>query len=194
MKTVYALLLAGVSIAAAGQSEFSKQTVAVNPPFKLDITASLDKEHSNLWDFTSGAETIVKTGSMVVVAVRKTNISDHEIVKGSCVGDASGYRCGGYYEVRNSRGDLVVPRKPRLSFIGGGPGHLLIGTKDNVLQLGESNIDRDHVSEGFDMSKPGIYTIQLSQHIASDPKSDVVRSNIITVKVLPAEAPPRAEK
>ena len=54
----------------------------------------------------------------------------------------------------SSLGNLVDPRKPRTRFIGGGPGHL-IGTKDNVLQPGESNIDRDDVSEAFEMSKPG---------------------------------------
>lgn len=194
MKTVYALLLVGVSIAASGQSEVSKQIVAVNPPFKLDITANLDKDHSELWDFAGTAVTIVKAGSIVVVAVRKTNISDHEINKGSCVGnDASGYHCGGYFEVRDSRGNLVRPREPRLMLKGGGPGHL-IGTKDNVLQPGESNIDRDHVSEAFDMSKPGTYTIQLRQNIGKDLNSDVVRSNIITVKVILAEDPQGAER
>jgi hypothetical protein len=194
MKTVCALLLVGVSIAALGQSEVSNQIVAVNPPFKLNLTANLDKNHSNLWDFAGSAETIVKAGSMVVVAVRKTNISDHEIDKSSCVGDdASGYHCGGYYEVRDSRGNLVRPRKSGLILVGGGPGHL-IGTKDNVLQPGESNINHGPVSEAFDMSKLGTYTIQLRQNIGTDPKSDVVRSNIITVKVIPAEGLPRAGK
>jgi len=51
MKIVYALLLVGASLTASGQSEFSNQTVAVNPPFKLEITANLDREHSNVWDF-----------------------------------------------------------------------------------------------------------------------------------------------
>lgn len=71
-----------------------------------------------------------------------------------------------------------------MMFKGGGPGHL-IGTKDNVLQPSESNIDRGDVSQAFDMSKPGTYTIQLSQHVANDPKSDVVKSNIVTITVLP---------
>ena len=189
MEAIQVFLMLCASLTAFGQSEFSMQTMAANPPFKLEITANLDKRYSNVWDFANSDQTVVKAGSMIVVAVRKTNISNHEIDKGSCVGDASGYRCGGYYDVRDSRGKLVDPRKPRMNFIGGGPGHL-IGTKDNVLQPGESNIDRDDVSEAFDMSKPGTYTIQLWQHVANDPKSDVVRSNIFTVTVVPVGGKP----
>jgi hypothetical protein len=192
MEAIQAFLMLCASLtafSAIGQSEFSKQTVADNPPFKLEITANLDNGHSNVWDFANSAQTVVKAGSMIVVAVRKTNISDHEIDKGSCVGDASGYRCGGHYDVWDSRGNLADPKKPRMSFIGGGPGHL-IGTKDNVLQPGESNIDRGNVSEAFDISKPGTYTIQLWQHVANDPRSDEVRSNIITVTVLPVGGKP----
>ncbi len=87
MKIVCAFLLLGVSLTVFGQSDFSKQTEAVNPPFKLEITANLDKEHSNVWDFVNCAETTVKAGSMIVIAIRKTNISDHEIDKSNCVGD-----------------------------------------------------------------------------------------------------------
>jgi hypothetical protein len=187
MKFIQAFLMlcASLSLTAFGQSELSLQSTAPKPPFKLEITANLDNEHSYVWDFANNAQTVVKAGSMIVVAVRKTNISDHEIAKGSCVGDdASGYRCGGHYDVRDSRGKLVEPRKPRMMFKGGGSGHL-IGTKDNVLQPSESNIERGGVSEAFDMSKPGTYTIQLSQHVANDPKSDEVKSNIVTITVLP---------
>jgi len=35
------------------------------------------------------------------------------------------------------------------------------------------------------MSQPGTYTIQVSAHTSNDPKSEVVKSNIITVTVLP---------
>lgn len=69
----------------------------------------------------------------------------------------------------------------------------MIAAKDNVLQPGEYNIDRDNVSEAFDMSNPGKYTIQLWQHVAKDPKSDVVKSNIFTFTVLPVGAKPPAD-
>ncbi len=182
MRIVCAFLLLGASLTVAGQSEFPKQTEAVNPPFKLEITANLDKEHSNVWDFVNSAETTVKAGSMVVVAIRKTNISDHEISKSTCTGTHSSY----YIDVHDSNGNLVGLRKPNeVMMIGDGHGGHLSGTKDNVLQPGESMIDRDLVGRWLDMSPPGTYTIQVSAHVTNDPKSDVVKSNIITVTVLP---------
>lgn len=44
-------------------------------------------------------------------------------------------------------------------------------------------IDRD-----FDMSRPGEYVIQLSRHINGDTDPNVVKSNTITVTVLPPDA------
>jgi hypothetical protein len=63
-----------------------------------------------------------------------------------------------------------------------------------VLRPGESKIDYAQVSDWYDMTKPGTYTIQVSAHVTNDPKSDVVKSNIITVTVLPADDPPTAQQ
>jgi hypothetical protein len=190
MKIVYAFLLLGASLAASGQSKFSKQTVAANPPFKLEITANLDKEHSNVWDFLNCAETNVRDGSIVAVAIRKTNISDHEMSKSTHAGAHSSY----YIDLRDSNGNLVGPRKPNeVKLQGDDRGALASGTKDMMLQPGESMIDRDLVGRWFSMSAPGTYTIQVSSHVTNDPKSDVVKSNIITVTVLPAGGLPPSQ-
>jgi hypothetical protein len=131
---------------------------------------------------------------MVVVAVRKTNISDHEISKRNCVGNVRGYHCGYYYNVLDSSGNLVDRRNSDGSHLmGDGRGGHLIGTKDNVLQPGESGIDSDLVGSWLDMSAPGTYTIQVSAHVSDNPNSAVVKSNIITVTVLPAKSKPPAE-
>jgi hypothetical protein len=190
MNIVYALILIGASLAASGQSELSKQTEAANPPFELEITANLDKEHSNVWDFVNSAETTVKTGSMVVVAIRKTNITDHVISKLTNAGAHSSY----YIDVRDSNGNLVGLRKPNeVRMIGDDHGGHSSGTMDSALHPGEHMIDHDLVGRWLDMSAPGTYTIQVSAHISNDPKSDVVKSNIITVTVQepdpPADAP-----
>jgi len=190
MEAVHAFLILCALLSASGQSAITQASVANNPPFKLEITANLDKLHSNRWEFENKAQTTVEAGSSIVVAVRKTNISDHEIDKGSCVSEATGDHCGGHYDVRDSHGERVEPNKPAMSLIGDGRGGHLIGTKDNLLQSGESNISRDNVSQAFDLSKPGTYTIQLSQHVARGSESDVVRSNIITVTVLPIRTKP----
>ncbi len=185
MEALPVFLMLCASLTAVGQTEFTMRHLAAKPPFRLEITANVENGHAEVWDFANSAQSVAKAGSMIIVAVRKTNVSDHEIDKSSCVGnDASGYRCGGHYDVRDSRGNLVEPRKLRVKYIAGGPGHLK-GTKDNLLQPGVSNIDRDDLGQAFNLSKPGKYTIQLWQHVANDPKSDVVMSNIITITVLP---------
>src|SRR5579871_3683528 len=99
VKISYALLLLGISLTASGQADFPKETVTANPPFKLEITANLSKEHSNVWDFANSAQTVVKAGSLIVVAIRKTNISDHEIGKRTPTNESCCYQ----YDVREDR-------------------------------------------------------------------------------------------
>jgi len=191
MKEIYALLLLGSSLTASCQSELSKQTVADNPPFKLEITANIEKDHSLNWDFANSAQTVVKAGSMIVVAIRKTNISNNEIEKKTHTDEFCCY----YYDVRDSHGNLVGPRKPsKVILKGDDRGAHLAGTQGNLLHPGESIIDRGRLDDGYDMSRPGTYTIQISAHVANDPKSEVVKSNIITVSVLPAGDPPPAQQ
>jgi hypothetical protein len=169
-----ALLLA-IQPAVFGQSDLSKQTDAVNTTFTL--TLSYNQTNPGI-EFT-GVQT-VKPGSWVSFRIRKTNISDHEIVKTSHTGDGYGYD----FEVRDSNGNLVGPRHPNeVRMIGGDKGGILLCAKCNVLQPGESKIDFVPLASWFDMSKPGTYAIQASAHISDDPKSSVVKSNIVTVTV-----------
>jgi hypothetical protein len=46
MKFIQAFLMLCASLTAFGQSELSMQSTAPKPPFKLEITANLDNEHS----------------------------------------------------------------------------------------------------------------------------------------------------
>jgi hypothetical protein len=190
MKIVSALLLIGASLTASGQSEFSKQTVGANPPFKLEITANIDKEHSEKWDFLNSAETVRNTDSIAELgfAIRKTNITDHEINKWS--------EAGGGAEIRDDDGNLIKPRefgsKPG-DGLGGGEA-MLKGTKDMVLQPGESKVKHELIGDWYDMSRPGMYTIQVWEHVSNDPASEIVKSNIITITVLPAESKPPADE
>jgi hypothetical protein len=177
MKIIYAfVLLAGVSIAASGQSEFSKQTVAVNPPFTLTISYNQLNPNKE-----STADQVVESGHWVAFRIRKTNISDHEIMKMSHTGGAYGYD----FDVRDGSSNLVGPRKPKEAKLQGDDrGAVASGTKNMMLQPGESKFDFIPLGSWFDMSAPGTYTIQASAHITDDPKSDVVRSNIFTITVV----------
>jgi hypothetical protein len=177
MKIIYAvLLLAYFSVASLSEAQAPVQTGNAKQPFTLEISANLDKDHSNKWDFVNSAETTVKAGSMIVLAIRKTNISDREIDKWTAPGQHS--------EVRDDGGNLLKPRPLDLSrpMASGGEG-MLRGTKDVVLQPGESKIHDGQLSSGYDLTQPGTYTVQVSEHISNDPASPVVKSNVITITV-----------
>lgn len=185
MKDICAFLLLGVSLAVFGQSDLSKQTEAVNPPFTLTISCNPTNPND---EYTPDG--IVVSGVAASIRIRKTNTSDHEIIKISRAGRAYGYE----YEVRDCNGNLVGPRHPNeIKMIGGDKGGIRLCAKCNVLQPGESTIDSLSLA-GFDMSRPGTYTIQASAHISDDPKSNVVKSNIITVTVLEPDPPADAQQ
>jgi len=177
------LLLAAVSVTASGQSAVSSQVGG----FTLEITANLEQGHNQRWDFASTAEKTLKAGTMVVIATRKTNISNHEISKMS--------ETGWIWEVRDSSGNQVGPKSHNLNgpVNFGGPVHV-IGTKDDVLQPGETTLDWGDLSQRLDLSRPGTYTFQVSQHTSDDSKSPVVKSNTITITILPAGASAHAQK
>jgi hypothetical protein len=176
-----ALLLGAAAATATSQPAVKSQPEDAGPPFTLEITANLDKNQVYAWDFVNNAQTVVKAGSMVKIARRKTNLTDHEIKRRSDADDGS--------EARDGSGNLVKLRAIGPVAIGGGP-TMLKGTKDNVLEPGESKIYCDCFGTGYDFDEPGTYTIQVWEHVSDDPKSEVVKSNIITITVLPADAPP----
>lgn len=165
-------------------SAFSQQANGAKPPFTLEITANVEKGHSERWDFVNTSQSSVKAGSTIVVRIRKTNCSDHELSKSPADGGPQPW----LFTVRDSQGTILkstAPRAPHGWIIGGGPG-LLRGTKDMFLQPEEAITDSVPITNGYDMSKPGTYTIQAIQHTSNDPASPLVRSNIIRIRVLPA--------
>jgi hypothetical protein len=58
-------------------------------------------------------------------------------------------------------------------------------TLTNIYQLDQHGEDLINTLKTFPFAAPGKYTVQLSQHISGDPKSGVVRSNKITITVIP---------
>lgn len=181
MRTVYALLLVtGIFATVTSQFAVSLQLGNSKPPFTLEITANKEKGHSENWDFANNAVAVTKAGTMLVLRVRKTNTSDREIDKWS----ETGQMC----EVRDSRGNLIKPREfdeKRGDGLSGGEG-VLRGTKDAVLQPGETKTFYAQVGNWYDeLSQPGTYTIQVSEHVSNDPASAVVKSNIVTITVTP---------
>jgi hypothetical protein len=181
-RTLTVFLLTNACLIAAGQSVSRATPTEPDVPFTLEITANPDSQRAFRWDFANSAQTQVRVGTPIFLSTRKTNISDHEIDKWSSLGRST--------EVRDENGNLIKVREPDNTrpIVSGGDG-MLRGTKDTVLQPHESKIHTAFLSEGFDLSQPGTYTVQVSEHISNDPQSPTIKSNIITIIVLPKSAP-----
>lgn len=177
LKFAFVFLILAASLAAQSQQDMLKQTMAAEPPFKLEIGFDLGHPRTG-----APHEHSVVSGTAMSLGIRKTNITDHPIMKRSQTGGSYGYD----FEVRDSNGNRVGPRYPnKHTYYAGGAGDIVLGTKDMVLQPGESVVDIIPLASWFDIRKPGDYTVQASAHVSDDPKSDVVKSNIITITVKP---------
>ena len=193
MRIVCAPLLMSLVFATPHQAANGSPT----REFTLAITANPQRGDSLQWDFADHSAAVMRADAIPVVAIRKTNTSNQEILKFPVPNMPYDWT------VRNPSGDKLTPRRVdsrHCWIIGGGPGFLK-GSKDMFLQPGESMVDvnrlmgvghpmsgvNDSCRSGFDMSQPGTYTVQVAQHISSDPNLPEIQSNIITIRVLPVE-------
>jgi len=178
MRATHTLLL----LAAAGLTLFPHSSAfgqggGSNTPFTL--TVSVNPSNPSQDDTADKVLSISRSG--VTARIRKTNISDLEIQK---LGpDPGPFGCT--FDVRDSNGNPPPPHPPNSHNLQGGGPIPLAGTKDMVLQPGQSATYIAPLSEWYDLSAPGTYTIQVSQHVSSDPSSTVVKSNKITVIIQP---------
>jgi hypothetical protein len=164
-------LLFGVALTASSQSGVNQDTTNVKPPFTLTISAHLTNVSlENTSDQTR------KLSSPIVLRLRKTNTSDHDIPKWT--------ELGFQYEVRDGSGNPVETMKTT-QYLSGGE-DIIVGEKG--LAPGESKIVTKSLT-GYKLDRPGTYTIQVSEHIPDDPASDVVKSNRITVTVVEPDPP-----
>jgi len=60
-----------------------------------------------------------------------------------------------------------------------------------VLKPGQSSNTGGRISAVYDFSRPGEYSIQVARFVAGDPRRTMVKSNTITVTVLPAKVAPQ---
>ena len=171
-------------MAVAGQPLFAQEAANAQAPFTLTISGNLKAGDRWHWDFANESETVRKVGEIVVIAVQKTNVSNHEIPKISKWGN---YFVGEQFDVRDSSGGSVrqVPPKD----LGGSYfGARRLGEKDPVLEPGGADVSTVRLDDRFDLSQPGTYTIQAWAHAWDDPKSPIVRSNTLTLVIEPANS------
>lgn len=166
MRTFRALLII-CGIVAAACAGFGQPGKA---PFTLTI--STDKP-------------TVVAGSHVFIKITQTNTSDRSI--GCAAGDSNGFQIAFRYEVLDEAGKSVkIP----------GEHHELRGFSWRGpcnLAPGESTSRDSQITALYDLSKPGKYTVQVSSQASSDEKDGVIKSNVITITVLPAEGPPTTQ-
>jgi len=186
MKIQFAMmLLAAVAGGCSHQPLFAQEAADPKAPFTLQITGNLVPGHSQYWDFANVGQTVRTSADGVVIAVQKTNVSDHEIPKVTRWGN---FFVGCEYEVRDSVGNPVQRLPPRP--VGGGPAAYIQGQKEAVLQPGESDVSQANLDELYDLSHPGTYTIQAWARAWDDPHAPIVKSNTLTLIIEPASAPP----
>ncbi len=192
MKIVRNTLLLAATYSMLGPGAGVSQQNGGSASFALELTASHVKGHSDQWDFAN-PDRAVLARDVVEIAVRKTNRSDHEIDKSFLWGDG---RDGYQLDVRGSSGALLKPNIHVVKAGDPGPGGPLriIGSKDMVLQPGESYVERDFVSGhpflgGYDLSQPGKYTIEVWEPVSDKPDAQIVKSNTVTLTVVPKNTP-----
>lgn len=167
------------SYTATIPSTLPQQQGGAPAPFTLEITASIEGTHYGHWDFANAARTVVTSDPMVEVAIRKIDTSGAPIIRRPQYDGWYGYT----FEVRDENGNLLPPKPPNLS--NGAiavQGHNRRGAPE--MQPGEADVVATNIGMYYDLSKPGVYLIQVSQHVSNDPNSRVVKSNVLNVQVL----------
>jgi hypothetical protein len=122
----------------------------------------------------------LKAGSELFITVHLTNVSKHNLALDYDADSRTGVSFAHRYEVRTSKGKSAEKRAISHPEIGS-TGH---GWPNRVLKPGESmDINGDHISLLYDLTRPDQYTIQLFRAASDDPKGGSVSSNTITVTV-----------
>ena len=156
---------------------------APKAPFTLQITGNLVPGYSDEWDFASTIPTTRKAGEMVVIAIQKTNISNHAIQKISHAGDFYGY----HFDVLDGSGTPVERKSRHSNFFGGSAA---AEGASHTLQPGQSALEIAEPTNWLNLSQPGTYTIQAWARAWDDPHAPIVKSNTLTLIIEPASAPP----
>ena len=123
---------------------------------------------------TISGPTEVKTGAGVEIKIRLTNISNHELKLP--VFWSNGLDTSYMYDVHDYKGNSVE-KKNKGRFTG--------SVWETTVQPGKNLEDEILVSKIFEINKPGQYVVQVSRNIFNEPKGGIVKSNSITINVVP---------
>jgi hypothetical protein len=153
------------------------------------IGATSDKPEPFTITISAPSE-VVKVGAEVRVHVVMRNDSDKEIV---ARGSPKGSQAEINYAVRVH--DRSGNEAPKTDYGRAARAHEIAGSVLKVvLKPGEEMEEDTLLGRQFDLSYPGDYVIQLSRPASSDPMDGIVKSNEITVTVVPADDPPPTQQ
>lgn len=144
------------------------------PRFALSIAA-----YSNGRFSETNIPFIVKAGEDVGVNITKTVTSKHEVDCSIAWSNLSGLDEKYQYDVRDSSGNPVGKHTTTQ------PLPYMSGLSSGVCKPGEApgNSGNNTITRLYDLSRPGKYTIQVSQPTSNNPADGAVKSNTITVTV-----------
>ena len=136
----------------------------------------------------SAPSAVVRAGDEVRIHAVLTNVSDKEILaRGSHEGSRAevNYTVLVHDRYGNAAPETEYGRAARM--------HQFAGSVLKVLlKPGEKMEEDTFLSKQFDLSSPIDYVIQLSRPVSNDPKDGVVKSNEITITVVPnSDAEPK---
>ena len=123
----------------------------------------------------------VVAGSRVYIRIKLTNMSDHVVDCSSAMVGAFDRRY--LYDVLDENGKSMIKTDidpERYQFCNLDPGESTGNGERLIRWL-------------YDFTKPGTYTVQLSRFIGNDEKQGTVKSNTITITVVPADNQPPAQ-
>nr|MDQ3821593.1 hypothetical protein [Acidobacteriota bacterium] len=122
-------------------------------------------------------------GSDVWIKVSLTNTSDQDVYEGVGYADGIGLDSTFRFEVRDEHGKVIPTYPPPKTGYTGRPLNRTISPRQTLTQ-------EQVVSALYDMRKPGKYTIRVSRRASDNPKDGEIKSNIITVTVIPKDKVP----
>jgi hypothetical protein len=124
----------------------------------------------------SAPQSTVKVGSDVYIKIEMTNISDHPV-------DCSSYIVSG--TDRRFRVDVIDADDNSMKKKDIHPEMAPGSFASCMLDPGQSVSRDDRISWANDLTRPGVYTIQVARVVGRDEKNGLVKSNKITVTVKP---------
>ena len=167
MRIRWTWLLAGVCMAcvlASGQ--------IAKPAFIVTISVEAPAEKTGANSYT------VKAGADVFIRVHLTNISKRNLSLGDDEDSRTNIDFYHHYDVRDGAGNSL----PKKTFAHPEIGSTAHGWAARILKPGAStDVLTDRITGLYEVSRPGIYTIQLSRAITGNFKDGEVKSNTITV-------------